>query len=312
MRNWKLAPLVVCILLFIALPVLVSAKPTRVKFLTRFVEVPNSYSTSITGINDLGQYVGVYGLSDSVSQAFLYSNSKYTTLHVRDNAITTVPNCINNHGDIVGFTIDPEGNSQNFIMRDGKISTVVLPGLRTTQCEVSGINDSGVIVGDYEDSHGITQGYKICKGVLTIIKLPQPMHIYHVAGINDKDDIIGTCIVKGYSQSHGFLIHNGKCIFINMLNSDITLLTGINNLGEIVGLANVGLPGSQRSTAFLLESITFSSPHLIAKYSHIEFAAINNRNQIVGSAFLTKTNLTKGALLTFVNTTPVHHVRQHN
>jgi uncharacterized membrane protein len=77
----------------------------------------------------------------------------------------TGPRWINERGEIVGLfatvsTVDECFNSptHGFVLRQGKYVAIDFPG--STSTSALGINDDGVIVGDYSDQQGVAHGFK--------------------------------------------------------------------------------------------------------------------------------------------------------
>jgi uncharacterized membrane protein len=100
------------------------------------------------GINDLGDIVGFYepGGTSAVTDGFLLSNGRYTTIRV-PGAMRTFPFGINNDGVIVGFYSDSAYREHGFIFRGGRFTTVDLPDRLATR--IYAINDTGDFVGVY-------------------------------------------------------------------------------------------------------------------------------------------------------------------
>ena len=68
---------------------------------------------------------------------------------------------INSRGDIIGASIDGNGNDHGFLLSKGTFTTIDVPGAIST--DTNGINSRGDIVGDYIDSDGNEHGFLLSK-----------------------------------------------------------------------------------------------------------------------------------------------------
>jgi probable HAF family extracellular repeat protein len=211
-------------------------------------EQGSGVGTVAFGINDLGQIVGYYvGYYPSVSwKGFLYSggtNGTYTTLPDDPSAYTgggqgAAPLAINDLGQIVGYYIDSNGNTQAFQYSNGTYTTLAVPGASGTFTVADGINDAAQIVGYYFDSSGIEHGFLYSGGTNgTYATLDDPSTTPgttaagpHVvagtagAGINDLGQIVGH--YHDLSGIRGFLatpITATPTVSVSIDNSDVTI-----------------------------------------------------------------------------------------
>jgi YVTN family beta-propeller protein len=115
--------------------------------------------------------------------------------------------------------------------------TIDFPGASATL--VLGINNSGVMVGSYIDSSGITHGFSRTNGIFTTIDFPGATLTEAVA-INNTGEIIGN-----YNDSqglgHGFSLMNGTFTPINdpafSCPNCVNYLSAVTDGGVIVGVA---------------------------------------------------------------------------
>jgi probable HAF family extracellular repeat protein len=130
-------------------------------------EAPGEFLGSIAnGINDSGQIVGAYNDSSTTYHGFLLSSGQYTAVEdpnavgVPGLFLGTLPRGIDGHGDIVGSYSDANGVWHGFLLSGGQYTTLDDPDVgQTFNFEVqgtflTGINDSGQIVGYYGDTTG--------------------------------------------------------------------------------------------------------------------------------------------------------------
>jgi probable HAF family extracellular repeat protein len=117
--------------------------------------------TFATGINDLGQIVGYYfgGVGNSGTHGFVAipnAQGVYSYITLDDPLAhrDTVPNGINNAGQIVGSYVDASNHEHGFLYSGGTFTTLDDP-LATKGTLAWGINAAGQIVGEYVDASGV-------------------------------------------------------------------------------------------------------------------------------------------------------------
>jgi len=112
---------------------------------------------------------------------------------------------------------------------------------------VSGVNASGLVVGNYTDTNGLNQGFAYLNGTYTTISDPNATVSTYVTGVNDSGQIVGyytydvtTPTATGASETQveqGFVYSNGTFTTISDPNEGTygTWVTGINDAGQILG-----------------------------------------------------------------------------
>ncbi|MGH9515163.1 MAG: hypothetical protein ACRD3P_05740 [Terriglobales bacterium] len=168
----------------------------------------------------------------SVSVTYNYAPLKFP------NAPVTNVNGINNSNVIVGSYYDSQYFVHGFIYRAGKYTAVNFPG--ATMTEVLGINDYSDIVGTYQMPGALNfHGFLRHNGVFTKINDPSAKIGTMATGINKAGTIVGT-----FDNEQGFVYQNGAYRTLNAPQlageSHETQLSGINNLGAIVGQVFTG------------------------------------------------------------------------
>ncbi len=117
-----------------------------------------------------------------------------------------------------------------FLLNGGVYTTVTYPG--SSNIGANGINDSGSIVGYYND--GFTgNGFLLSGGTYSSISYPGATRTSAV-GINNSGQIVGDYDFGG-AASYGFLLSGGTYTNIAFPGASITTVSGINNLGQIFG-----------------------------------------------------------------------------
>jgi probable HAF family extracellular repeat protein len=133
--------------------------------------------------------------------------------------------------EFAGFIL--ESSSEDGVTTE-TFSTANYPG--ATQTEELGINDSGQVVGSYEDSKGIYHGFELSDGKYTAINVPfQGAVDTEAFAINDAGDIVGTWDTGDYNLAQGFELAGGVYTNIQFPGAVYTGPSSINSSGEIVG-----------------------------------------------------------------------------
>ena len=202
------------------------------------------YSTA-NGINDVGQVVGTM----NNGSAFLWQNGVLTDLgHLGGGGGFGAD--INTAGQAVGSSytthVTELGPMQHaFLWQNGVMTDLgVLPG--DDESGAGAINSFGQIVGS--SGHTDPQTYEITSraflydaGVMTA--LPVPSWESYAGDINDSGIVVGTMrAAGGYSNYHAYIYADGVVTNLNNLipsgsGLHLAYATGINNAGQIVGVA---------------------------------------------------------------------------
>src|SRR6516162_11874895 len=97
-----------------------------------------------------------------------------TTFDYPGTGNSTLPQKINERGDIVGAFIDSLGVSRGFVrFSDGSFSApIVEPNDTVGFTQARGINNSGTVCGDYASSDGNEHGFFMSGGTFTEYDIP--------------------------------------------------------------------------------------------------------------------------------------------
>ena len=208
---------------------------------------------------------------------------------------------INDSGDIVGFYYDDSygNNSQNddqtsFLYNGTAFTDIANPlvgeysvdsyyynyyGYNYYYNYLTGaaldINDSGAIVGYYEDSSGQEHGFIDTAGHFTPLTDPGA-YWTEATGINNNGEVVGS--FANSTGAYGF-IYNGQYVALSVPGSSYTYAQGINDTGVVVGYYD----NNNYADAFVYSGAgvpiaTFSAPGAYDTYA----MGINNSGWIVG------------------------------
>ena len=149
---------------------------------------------------------------------------------------------VNDAGTLVG-TVYIDGNDRGFIMVGNKVTEFDYPGTSDVTA-MSGINNSGTSIGDYNDNIGANRGFERSPdGRFTRIDDPNAGAVNFQGttptGINDAGVIVGTYI-DPQDVEHGFVDTGGVFTTVNAPGAGTTggfgtFVEGINNAGSIIG-----------------------------------------------------------------------------
>ncbi|MEZ6100983.1 MAG: hypothetical protein R3E01_18745 [Pirellulaceae bacterium] len=114
--------------------------------------------TVTRGINDDGIQVGWSLEPDGSTPGVIYENGTFTSFSIAADK-STLPNDINNLGEIVGNVANLDFSGSRGFLRDesGLFSFLDVPGAEFTLA--LGINDAGIVVGSFEDSNENLRSY---------------------------------------------------------------------------------------------------------------------------------------------------------
>jgi probable HAF family extracellular repeat protein len=253
------------------------------------------FSTSANGINGSAEVVGTYGPSlsaeseDYGSGGFSYAGGAYSIIEypgtqdfqvcgtfAAQGAQGTGASDINDYEQIVGAYQNCSG-SYGFLYAGGSFSSISYPGDAYTY--LSGINNSGEIVGSYLDSSFNSHGFLYNGGTFSPINFPGVTSTYPY-GINDSDQIVGE-YVDSSGNGHAFLYSDGTFSTMDYPGAIGTGASGINNIGQIVGSYT---DSSFTTHGFLYAEGTFTSiDYPGATGGFTAASGINDKGQIVGT-----------------------------
>jgi len=209
-------------------------KPTSFEF----IEYPGAISTSVRGINNLGDISGSYATETRENGFTRSASGVFTSLEVPGSFITRGWG-IDDAGRVVGtfFEGDPHFSSPiGFLYNQGQYTRLEYPGAEYTQA--FGISASGIVGFIYG---GIPLGYH---GFLYAnnqwIQLDVPGARQTLAlGIAPNGQIVG---VYESESRHGFIYTAGSYQTIDFPKSSVTSteLYAINGIGTLLGSWNDG------------------------------------------------------------------------
>src|SRR6476619_3347602 len=147
---------------------------------------------------------------------------------------STLPQKINERGDVVGVFIDSSGVTRGFVrFSDGSFSApIVDPNDTVGFTEGRGINNSRTVCGDYVSSDGNNHGFFLSGGTFTEYDVPGAVST-SVLGINDVADFTGS-FSYGSGIFQGYVSVGGTITSFSVPGALLTLAYETNNSKQLV------------------------------------------------------------------------------
>src|SRR5713101_5324781 len=157
-----------------------------------------------------------------------------TTFDYPGTGNSTLPQKINERGDIVGIFLDSLGVSRGFVrFSNGSFSApIVDPNDTVGFTEGRGINNPGTVCGDFASPDGNTHGFFLSGGTFTEYDVPGAVST-DVLGINDPGDFAGD-FDDGSGISQGYVNIGGTITSFSVPGALSTIAYEINNSKQLV------------------------------------------------------------------------------
>jgi probable HAF family extracellular repeat protein len=155
-----------------------------------------------------------------------------TLFNVPGTTYTTAV-AINARGQIIGIYQDASAHTRGYVLEHGTFTTIDPPGATSSTAE--GINDLGRIVGTYRDASSQLHGFLYAHSTFTAVTPPGP--VFGFAGINDRNQVVGSYVGVSDRTTHGFLWEHGTVMTLDAPDATVTEPQGSNLWGQIVGWA---------------------------------------------------------------------------
>jgi hypothetical protein len=237
-----------------------------------------------------------------LSSVFARANPHYTidylALPSTSASDTFVESNINNLNQVVMFT-STSTNSYLFNPFTNAIAT--LPNDPTAQANTTvfaGLNDTGILVGNYEPTTlGTFQSLASNGSAFLNISPPASLNSDFSAafGVNNLNQFVGTWEIAS-DHEQGYLLSGSTYTTIDDPGFD-TELYGINNLGEIIGV-NYPVGPNPQVQGFSYEGGVFT-PITVAGFSNVAPFGINDAGEIVGT--VSNSNNNSGPYESFID-----------
>jgi len=157
-----------------------------------------------------------------------------TTFDYPGTGNNTLPQKINERGDVVGVFVDSGGVTRGFVrFSDGSFSApIVDPNDIVGFTEGRGINNRRTVVGDYATSDGNLHGFFLSGGTFTGFDVPGASFTA-VLSINNPGDFTGT-FIDGSGIQQAFVSVGGTLTSFSVLGAPATLAYDITDSKRLV------------------------------------------------------------------------------
>lgn len=129
------------------------------------------------------------------------------------DAVSTLPDAINDAGDIVGNYIDQNRIYHAFLFSRGRFTSFDVPLSGVTYIEAQGINNKGDVVGVYILADNTKHGFVLSKGTFRYVDAPGSSDT-RLWAITESGEIVGMYGDAG-GRIHGFLLSQGRFVVID-------------------------------------------------------------------------------------------------
>ncbi len=190
---------------------------------------------------------------------------------------STFPLGVNVSGSVVGYYTNSSGAWEGFLYSAGTYTAISYPGA-TAYTRASGINDSGIVVGDYQiNGDNVIHSYTYSAGTYT------PYGDYKglsttLSGINNAGDKVGS--VGGNGIVEGYIDIGGQFTTFYASGTDATYAFGINSSREVVGqffTSSGNYHGFSRTASGVITQIDYPGAQNTVCYG------INDAGEITGT-----------------------------
>jgi probable HAF family extracellular repeat protein len=280
----RLTLLVIALLAFVA-----SASAQNFKFTS--IDFPGAVFTAGRGINNHGEIAGSYRIPGSPRQAMLLKKGKFIPLAPpAPDASFSEATSINDRGDVTGQWGDANGFFHGFLLSDGALTILDVPG--ATDTFALGVNDSGLVAGywDLLDPNGnylANLGFTWKDGAFidTQINFPGATGALPGAGlfgVNSRGDLSGVWLpdLNGNIE-HGFVCPKTAPCFSYDASVPGTVLTQGDGINAHEQIAGVSCDNNFVCHAFLVAGGTLTSFDFPGATGTLAYG-INSAGQIVG------------------------------
>ncbi len=249
-----------------------------------------AFGTTVNGLSNAGSIVGFAGASNT---GFVLGPDGTTFTTPAGLNAGAIANGINGAGTLVGMD-----GTNAFLLPGGAAAETLLPAVNgaTTSEAAFGINDNGLIVGQYTDSSltapATTPGFvdKITgtTNTFTTIAVPSGFTSVNVQGINDNGLAVGFYSLG--SVSHGFTYNYNTSLFTTLVdptdpNFQFSQVLGINDAGIAAGYYGTST-GFQHGFLYDTNTKTYTyldDPNVAPGGSAVmQITGINNAGEIAG------------------------------
>lgn len=171
------------------------------------IDLPGAKATQVYGLNDRGQFIGLYDDANGQTHAYANVDGQFQTIDL-PNGVATIPLSINDSGQIAGEFIATANTVGYGFLRypNGHVTLHNAPDAPPEQTLYISINNRRQVLGTWFDADGNPHNFVRQHGRHVPFNLPDSFGAVYVAAetINDQGDIVGVFFDSNF-VAHGFL-----------------------------------------------------------------------------------------------------------
>ncbi|HEX3429422.1 MAG TPA: hypothetical protein VHT03_00935 [Rhizomicrobium sp.] len=166
------------------------------------------------GINRTGTFAGNYTDVKGYSRGYTGRRAKFRAkIDLSLANLGYAGRAIDEAGDVAGWYYDPTtGAQRGYLIMGGTVTKIDFPGSSTVYTVVEGLNNHGIVSGQWDDSSGVIHGfvYDASTGKYTSLDAPGASFT-QVWGINDADVVTASAATTSGTQSFVYCMKAAGC-----------------------------------------------------------------------------------------------------
>ena len=158
-------------------------------------DVPGALDTTLSGLNNAGDFAGWFTDSSGITQAFVSLGGTITPFSVPGASLTRAYQ-LNSSNQLVGFYEDSLGIEHGYFRDTNGALHFPIDPPGSTDTVLFGNNENNWIVGRYDDSVGVTHGLLLSRQTISLASIipGQPLHLLTESTGRDSSVVVTTIV----------------------------------------------------------------------------------------------------------------------
>jgi probable HAF family extracellular repeat protein len=223
--------------------------------LTRFGSAGSYSASTADDINDLGTVAGTANSSGLPQKGFLWTQAGGMQLISQTLGGSSIEvRALNNSGDVAGTSsVAGDVASHATLWKNGSVIDLQLPNFPTGSSFAWGINDAGVVVGQYDAPSGGSESFRWSAETGMVLITPVGGEALRI----NSDGVVVGQWGSSSSTTHAYRWESGTRQDLGTLGGTFSGAMAINDAGTIVGRAETsGRRGSGQILPFIWKPLT--------------------------------------------------------